>query len=102
MQTIKHAFYNSILAVGYVAFIATMLTNVGKIVGQGDKSPLGGVAFLLTFVISAAIMGAIVLGRPILWYLDGAKKEAITLFFYTLGFLVAELMVVFAALFVIR
>ena len=36
------------------------------------------------FILSALITGSLVLGKPILLYLDGQKKEGITLLFYTM------------------
>lgn len=102
MNIYKNAFINSLLAVGYVALVVTFITNASKLFGPDDNAPLAGVVFLLTFVLSAAIMGSIVLGRPILWYMDGFKKEAIKLFFCTLGFLVAWLVAVSAVLIVIK
>lgn len=102
MNIYKNAFINSLLAVGYVALVVTFITNASKFFGSDDNAPLAGVVFLLTFVLSAAVMGTLVLGRPILWYLDGFKKEAIKLFFCTLGFLAAWLVAVSVILIVIK
>lgn len=44
------------------------------------------IIMLMLFVFSAAITGSLVLGRPILWYIDGKKKEAVHLLFSTLIF----------------
>jgi hypothetical protein len=43
--------------------------------------------FLLIFVFSAAISGALVLGKPILLYLENKKREAVELFVITLGWI---------------
>ena len=43
---------------------------------------------LLLFVVSASITGLLVLGKPVLLYLNGQKKEALTLLFATLVWLV--------------
>jgi hypothetical protein len=43
---------------------------------------------LLLFIISALITSLLVLGKPILLYLEGLKKDAVILFFETLGWLV--------------
>ena len=48
---------------------------------------LGPVAFLLLFVLSAAITGALILGRPVVLYLENRKLEAVKLFLYTVGWL---------------
>jgi len=44
------------------------------------------IIMLMLFVFSAALTGFLMLGKPIMWYFDGKKKEAWSLFFYTLGF----------------
>ena len=49
---------------------------------------------LLLFVISAAITGLLVLGKPVHLYLSGLKKEAFILLFATLAWLVISLAVV--------
>ncbi len=58
--------------------------NAGSIFGQ-IKSFWGPAALLLLFVLSATIVGALVLGRPIYIYLNGQKAEAIKLLAYTIG-----------------
>jgi len=93
-KILKYSLINSLLVFGYVAFVSQLLTNGEKLFGP-IKSVLAPTAFLLTFVFSVAIMGIIIFGRPILWYLDGFKKEAVRLIFYTLGFLLVILAFVF-------
>jgi hypothetical protein len=39
------------------------------------------------FVFSALVTGYLVLGKPIMMYMDGQKKEALRLLFYTGAFL---------------
>jgi len=53
------------------------------------QSVLSAVAFLLLFVVSAAITGYLVFGQPILYYLDGQKKEALGLLGYTVFWLIS-------------
>lgn len=43
------------------------------------------VTLLLLFVFSAAITGFLIFGKPAQMYVDGKKKEALSLLFYTLG-----------------
>ncbi len=83
----KHAFLHAVGAAIYIALVALLGINAEALFGS-TPGVLGIVAFLFTFVISAAIMGLLVFGRPIIWYLNGAKKEAITLALGTVGFLV--------------
>ena len=56
------------------------------------------VAFLLLFVLSAAITGLLVLGKSITLYLEDFKKEAIELFGYTIGWLALIAITIFVVL----
>ncbi len=83
---IKYGLGEAFLAVCYVFFVASIMSNANRWFGKEDNV-LSGVVFLLLFVFSAAAMGLIIFGRPIAWYLDGHKREALNLLFYKLGFL---------------
>jgi len=103
MNNKKLAIYALINSVGvfiYTAAVATIMLNGEKIFGK-MQTLTGSIAFLMLFVLSATIVGALVLGRPILFYLDGLKKEAVKLFIYTVSFLLALTIIVFAARLVI-
>ncbi len=50
---------------------------------------------LLLFVTSAAITGFLVFGKPAMLYIDGKKKEAISLLGYTIGMLFLITLIVF-------
>ncbi len=80
---IKYALANALWTALYVILIVTFMNSAPAIFGHG-QSVLIPIVMLLLFVFSAALCGALFLGRPILWYLDGKKKEAVTLFAYTL------------------
>jgi hypothetical protein len=83
----KNALVNSILTAVYVGIIASFLFYAKDLFGQGEDIVLAPIMMLLLFVTSAAITGFLVFGRPILWYLDGRKKEALSLLAYTIGIL---------------
>jgi len=70
----------------YVSAVAWLLQNGEKIFGKMQNF-WGPVAFLLLFVFSAAITGALVLGRPVWLFLNNQKKEAMRLFSYTIAWL---------------
>lgn len=94
---IKYAFLHALGAAGYIALIAAFITSANKFLGQANNL-LGIMAFLLTVVISVAVMGLVIFGRPGMWYLNGSKKEAVVLAFYTIGFLVLIALIVFLVL----
>lgn len=91
-KLIKRSLLDALATGAYVTAVATLIRNGERIFGKMDNI-LGPIAFLLLFVISAAITGSLVLGKPVLMYLDGQKKEAIRLFLYTIGWLAIETVV---------
>ena len=94
-----YALANSLLTTLYISFIVTFLSYTPIIFGNSSKSALIPMAMLLLFVSSAALCGSLVFGRPILWYIDGRKKEAVTLFSYTLGMLFILAVLIFTILY---
>lgn len=70
----------------YVIGILFISRGGEKIFGKMDNF-WGPVAFLLLFVLSAAITGALTLGRSVWLYFENRKTEAIKMFFYTIGWL---------------
>lgn len=83
---LKYAFLHAVGGALYVMGVSAFMMTVGDAV-EGKNDIFGPVVFLLIFVVSASVMGSIVLLRPIFWYLDGKKKEAVKLLAYTLVFL---------------
>jgi hypothetical protein len=76
----------------YVAVISLLLFN-GKTIFDGEANFVTPLLMLLLFVFSAAVTGFFIIGRPIIWYLDGLKKEAIKLFLMSLGWLVGVIVI---------
>ncbi|MEK7508128.1 MAG: hypothetical protein AAB602_03550 [Patescibacteria group bacterium] len=83
---IKIAFLNAMLTFLYVAVIATFMFYAPTLFGkERNDTVLVPIVMLSLLVFSAALTGALIFGRPALWYVDGKKKEAILLLAYTLG-----------------
>lgn len=83
----------------YITLVALFLSRASDLFGSAsEKAILIPIAMLLLFVVSASITGSLVLGQPILWYLDGKKKDAITLLFATIGFLALAMVFAFITL----
>lgn len=93
----KLLLYSFVHAAGvliYTAAIAWLLFNAGQLFGQISNFA-GPLAMLLLLVISATVTGLLVLGKPALLYLDNAKKEALMMLFYTIGWLALMTVIVF-------
>ncbi len=100
MSNSKIIFRSLAHAVGvvvYVLFINLFFSNAEKIFGKEDPA-LVPMAMLLLFVFSAALTGALVLGKPILLYLDNQKNDAIKMFLYTTGWIFVFIIIVFTVM----
>jgi SNF family Na+-dependent transporter len=85
-QLFKQSLMNSVGVLVYCIAVAFLMTNGQNIFGKADNV-FGGVAILMLLVLSAAIVGWLVFGKSLMYYLDDKKKEAITLLSYTIGLL---------------
>jgi hypothetical protein len=72
----------------YVALVASFMFYGSRLFpSKKEDIVLIPIAMLLLLVLSASVTGSLVLGRPILWYIDGKKKESVSLLLATFGFL---------------
>lgn len=80
------SFLSAVGVAVYVTLVSLIIRNGEKIFGKMNNF-LGPAAFLMLFVLSAAVCGALTLGYPVTLYLNGQKKEAVKLFLCTIGWL---------------
>ena len=81
----KAAVKNALATVIYIALIGSFLYYAPKIFpGPDPDTALLPITMLLLVVLSAAITGFLIFGGPVRWYLDGKKKEALSLITRTL------------------
>lgn len=83
----------------YIIGVAWIMSQGNEVFGTGQQfwAPVG---FLLLFVVSASIVGALVLGRPAYLYFGGAKKEGAMLLVLTICWLLVCTVGVLITLFV--
>jgi len=96
---IKYAVINAFLTALYIIVIASFLFYAPKFFGsdKANNTVLVPIVMLSLLVFSAAFVGSLIFGRPVLWYLDGKKNETISLLAYTLGiFLIITIFALFA------
>lgn len=91
IQSLAHA----IAVFLYVSAVAWFMSNAEPLLGQIERF-WGPVIMLLLFVFSAAVVGALVLGKPITLYLGGKKSEALRFFVYTTAWVFVIILVAFA------
>ncbi len=89
--------FHALLTAAYIACVSALMFYGFRLFGTNTEDTIfAPIAMLLLFVTSAAITGSLVLGRPILWYLDGKKKEAVLLLGATLAALFCLTVLAFA------
>lgn len=99
MQKItKTACVNAILGAGYVVLVAEFLFNAFRFFDDQKETILMPITMLMLLVFSVSLMGWLIFGKPVLWYLDGQKSEAVKLLARTLGFFFAIMLVFFVIL----
>ena len=84
------------LVAAYITLVAWGLTNGEKLFGGQQIGFWGPVMFLMLFCLSAAIVGALLFGRPIYLALTGDKKMAFWQAISNLGWLFALTLIVFS------
>src|SRR3989344_4471881 len=94
-KALKYAFLDTLGTALYIVLIASLIyfLNTGNF--DNTQSVIIPITMLTLLVFSVAIVGSLIFGRPILWYIDGNKKKAISFLLNTLGiFLIFTLIVV--------
>lgn len=83
MKNILQSGLNALGVYIYIIAVSYIMSHGEKWFGKMDNI-MGGVAILTLLVLSAAIVGGLVLGKPIMLYLNDKKKEAVKLFCNTI------------------
>lgn len=83
---VQWSLINGLAVVAYVSLIAWLFSTGERVFGKMSTF-WGPFALLLLLVLSAAIVGYLVFGRPIILYLENQKKSALRLLAYTIGWL---------------
>jgi len=85
-QVVKQSFINTLLAVIYISLVALFLTNAENWFGSANQL-FGVTIMLMLFSLSALVVGGLLVVRPLLLYIDGKKKEAVSIIVYSAGWL---------------
>jgi len=67
----------------YIFLLAIFFSEANNWFGQADQKIVTPVAALMLFVFSALVTGGLVLGKRLMLYFDGHKKEGVKLLFFT-------------------
>ena len=86
-KLLQYAALNALGVVVYTGLVTWFMFSAESWLGR-VSSFWGPMAILLLLVLSVAVVGTLIFLRPIYLFLDGHKKEAVTLIVYTLVALV--------------
>ena len=85
----------------YILLVSLVMNHAADSFGRLNEA-VAPLAFIMLFVFSALVTGGLILGRPLMLYIDGKKKEGLKLLFYTGASLLILLILVFLSLILIR
>lgn len=97
-KIIKQSIAFAVCAILYITLIVTLLDWAGKTFVSEDKILLQPIGFLLLLVVSAATMGMLIFGKPLMLYMDGKKREALGMVISTIVSLATCTILVFTTL----
>ena len=81
----------------YIVAVATMMYNANHVFGTKDNF-LTPILVLSLFVLSAAVMGMLIFGKPVMLYMDGKKRDSVKLVTSTIGSLAVITVLVIAVM----
>lgn len=84
---------NSLGVIAYVLTVATVMHNANRLFGTEDTI-FAVTGFLMLFSVSAAVVGSLVFGYPLVLFLGGQKREGIMAAAATIGWMVLEVAVI--------
>ena len=94
MNLVKISFLNALGTMAYIVGIVLIMFNV--VDKSADDTVYAPMLALMLLVLSAAVTGGLVLGKPLLMYLDNRKSEAVRLFLYTISWLASAVVILLA------
>ncbi len=95
----KNPLINALSASAYIVLVVTVMTFVTQ--PLKDKPDTFGAPIIVLFVLtlSVAVMAYLFFYQPVLFFIEGKKKEAVNLFIKTVGVFGAVTFVVLILLF---
>ncbi|MEK7584789.1 MAG: hypothetical protein AAB490_06100 [Patescibacteria group bacterium] len=75
---------SSVAAFAYISIVSWVMINGERFFGSAPDDIRRPLLFLTLFVFSAMVTGTLLLGRPIYYFLNGKRQEAVKLVAYTI------------------
>jgi len=96
-QLAKFALLDALGVLVYTSAVAWLMLNGERWFGAEPDNVLQPIAALLLLVLSVAVVGVLIFGKPALLYLEGKKHEGVKLLVCTLFILFLLTAIVLAA-----
>lgn len=80
----QYALTSAVSTALYVVLVVLFVFFMEKNVFDGNVNILAPVVMLLLFVFSASFTALLMFGRPVIWYLEGNRKDSFKLIFATM------------------
>ncbi len=83
---IKNPYLSAVLASAYIITLIVLLTFVAPMVfAEKEDTIFIPMAMLSLLVFSVCVMGYLFVAQPLMLYIDGHKKDALSFFMRTVG-----------------
>lgn len=92
-KLLTRSLLNSLGVVVYILIVVTVMQNANRFFGEEDTI-IAVMGFLLLFSVSAAVVGSLVFGYPVVLFMGGQKREGIMAAIATIGWMMLETVVV--------
>jgi hypothetical protein len=81
----KNPFINAFAASSYILFVVTIMNFMTQRLSDKPDTFFAPVTVLFMLTLSVAVMGFLFFYQPLLFVIEGKRKEAINLFVKTVG-----------------
>ena len=95
----KNPIINGLRASAYIIFVVTVMTFVTQPLKNKPDTFFAPITFLSVLTLSVAVMAFLFFYQPMLLFIEGKKKEAVSLFVKTVGIFAAITAVILILLF---
>ncbi len=95
----KNPFVNALSASAYIILGVTIMTFVTQPLRNKPDTFFAPIVFLSLLTLSVAVMAFLFFYQPLMLFIEGKKKEAVSLFVKTVGIFAAITMVALILLF---
>jgi len=95
----KNPIINGLSASAYIIFVVTVMTFVTQPLKNKPDTFFAPITFLSVLTLSVAVMAFLFFYQPMLLFIEGKKKEAVSLFVKTVGIFAAITAVILILLF---